>query len=1323
MAITLTAESKGFLSALCRYYSEFLETDFHANRPPSRRITRRPTDSLSRIISLSTYPHVEQMALRLLLNRFEGTQFSTVRKGSREFVIRIPKEVVEYIESHYQGPPSLASNSNILEALGQLDFPLKDAILSDFSDILAEQPEIDLIEYAKSYVARDFYKDLFELWKTKEVLDKQDFYLYLFDIRYGDNVYPIFYIPITVSRSDEGDFNLEFDPVILINKKALQYVTEQFAKKEGKAWVFTIPRRHLYLSNYESDRQFMAEIQELLTNLADFFGLQHPDVASTEPFVARSQSATLTNRCYLAVFDKSDEALLTDYEELLQRLESDEDDPAAREFLTLVEDYLFKNPVTYEKEVEKEYDEQSLGSKLAYESPVPLNKEQLEVAKALTKSGCDRIVIQGPPGTGKSHTITAIIFDALLNKKSVLVASDTKEALDVVEDKISKALDRVRLEDFVQNPILRLGKKDNNFHKIFSTLNFDKIKAHFKAFEAITPQINTEITSIISSIGEHLGDQAEQLDQLDGESTKNVLTFESSNSDLAKQISLPEFEALSATRLTDLKSAVDTYRSAYTLLDEDFSVKRSSAETSIHQHVDSLRKLVSDLQSLLARVQGQRSLSLGSSVCEAQIDALSNILSGLEKNRAPIIGFLFKGQYLRAQQSKLEETFPKSAVGRLPQSAPALLEQLRCYQHAFEISRASYDFYVDCSKNLSVDYLKGVIRNCSALIGAAQQVETIFDELTRTCLALGFVRFDSRTLLTNHLASMTSESVEELVKYVDARQQVDEATQPSRTTPFFDARKALEERLICRMSHILDGSVIQFKQERLKDATELQRIIRQKKQIPRSLLKELIAAFPCIIVGIREIGEFIPLEPKIFDVAIIDEASQVSVAQAFPVMIRAKKVVVLGDNKQYSNVKSNNAATAVNNTLFAGVKDAYASSLPSMSVDESQRYKEHVANFNIKTSILEFVRSMANYTCSLKKHFRGYLELIAYSNETFYDKSLQVMKIRGKPISEVIQVEVITSDDSPGGLRNTNKSEAGHIMEVLRKLKAGGFTGTVGIITPFTNQQQLIASLVYDSDDYFYYKNTFDIRVWTFDTAQGQERDLILYSMVERPAEDTLKYIFPVNLKNISDEENGSLKAQRLNVGLSRAKEKVTFIVSKSLDQFNGEIGRALRVFADYSKLPDFYNLAQATDPSSAMELRVLHWLQQTKFYAENRDRLEIIPQFPIGRYIKQLDPLARMPSYRCDFLITYRQTSSEVTSVVLEYDGFEDHFDDEEFVNELNYQRHQRVADIERQKAIEAYGYRFIRLNKFMLREEPVDRIDQELRLAFKKKLTQTIF
>ena len=50
-------------------------------------------------------------------------------------------------------------------------------------------------------------------------------------------------------------------------------------------------------------------------------------------------------------------------------------------------------------------------------------------------------------------------------------------------------------------------------------------------------------------------------------------------------------------------------------------------------------------------------------------------------------------------------------------------------------------------------------------------------------------------------------------------------------------------------------------------------------------------------------------------------------------------------------------------------------------------------------SVLEFFDLIANYTDMLRKHFRGYQELISFSSKYFYDGQLQAIKVRGKPKS------------------------------------------------------------------------------------------------------------------------------------------------------------------------------------------------------------------------------------------------------------------------------------------------------------------------------------
>jgi hypothetical protein len=65
--------------------------------------------------------------------------------------------------------------------------------------------------------------------------------------------------------------------------------------------------------------------------------------------------------------------------------------------------------------------------------------------------------------------------------------------------------------------------------------------------------------------------------------------------------------------------------------------------------------------------------------------------------------------------------------------------------------------------------------------------------------------------------------------------------------------------------------------------------------------------------------------------------------------------------------------------------------------------------------------------------------------------------------------------------------------------------------------------------------------------------------MVATKESDKLGYIFIKDL-NASVIEEDKIKAQRLNVGFSRAKEKMCFILSKPVEDFNdGSIKIALQ--------------------------------------------------------------------------------------------------------------------------------------------------------------------
>ena len=95
-------------------------------------------------------------------------------------------------------------------------------------------------------------------------------------------------------------------------------------------------------------------------------------------------------------------------------------------------------------DVDEEWAEMSMPKRLVFDCPLPLVEEQRKIISAIKHPKSRFIAVEGPPGTGKSHTITAVAFDLILGGKNLLVLSDKKEALDVVEDKLNQALAKVR---------------------------------------------------------------------------------------------------------------------------------------------------------------------------------------------------------------------------------------------------------------------------------------------------------------------------------------------------------------------------------------------------------------------------------------------------------------------------------------------------------------------------------------------------------------------------------------------------------------------------------------------------------------------------------------------------------------------------------------------------------------------------------------------------------------------------------------------------------------------------------------------------------------
>jgi superfamily I DNA and/or RNA helicase/very-short-patch-repair endonuclease len=1236
---------------------------------------------------------------------------------------------------------SLMLENKISEILKLLLLKEKVDITKQLKDVFEIQDiKSKIFSFFESFQVGDLFAEIYEIERNRTILDKQEFYLYFCDITFNKIKYPIFYITFSVGKQSDYLLTIEFDSQVYINKKTLEYIIQEYnQEKDKKGNLKTTTERIIYLAQHQNN--FQELINEILGELTNFFELdKNIDISKPEPQVAKSFLVRVSNTCYVALFDKSDEALVNDYEEILKLLSS-ENNILADAFNKLIDDFIHKNPQPFNSTIEEEWDNTGISDRLVFSSPIPLNSEQLQILSAVKKEGCKYIIVEGPPGTGKSHTITAIVFDSILKNQSVLVLSDKKEALDVVEDKITETMNKVRHDKNFQNPILRLGKTGSTYSKILATAAIENIKAHFRAVRKDYDTLESNIEKLKNTLKEDLEAEILAYKEIDLKEIRELFDLESYFQNKGFPVDIDEVlkQPESAVELEKFRKIFLSLRDKL-VIDSDEKKDQLRFFELLDFRLGELKN-ISDFQkflwlfnflftaiSKLKEIYGANlpSILKFENFSDDDLEVLEKFIEHYEKEKNWLFGYLFKKQKIE----ELNREFKKSFNLLSPFEPHKNLAELKNIFNIFSFSHELKN-KLDTKYKINFDYLNFIheaIKKDEKVLLFLNDLQKLGDDLkflntnlwkypnTNKNLKIELTVF--KTFCDNELIKISSHDFNRLIRYINLKQKIKKNFNNIPALTYAGQKKNIEDLITTQMTFLLDGRLIDFYENNKATARALRDIILTKQRFPKDEFLKLKEAFPCILAGIRDYAEYIPLQPEIFDLVIIDEASQVSIAQAFPALLRAKKVLILGDKKQFSNVKSAQARSDINREYMNNLKNCFVKFISNEIITLVKLEK-----FNIKTSIFEFFEFISNYNIQLLKYFRGYKEIISYSNKYFYQDSLQVMKIRGKPIDEVLKFSFIKHDGKKELMQNINRLEAEYIIAELKKLKDIDSNQSVGIITPHTNQQKLLVEMInrLPEKDYFYGK--LKLKIMTFDTCQGEERDIIFYSMVATEEDDHLWGVFIKNLGDVNIEEEGKIKAQRLNVGLSRAKECIHFVLSKPLEKYSGSIGEALRHYFFMLNEAKKERSVSEVDKKSKMEPEVMNWFYQTDFWKKDKENITFIPQFELGKYLKQLYKTYNHPNYKVDFLLVYKAETHREHKIIIEYDGFREHFkeiNEINEINELNYQDYMTDEDVYREKVLEGYGYRFLRINKFNIGNDPIKTLNDRIENLIKGEVSK---
>ena len=311
----------------------------------------------------------------------------------------------------------------------------------------------------------------------------------------------------------------------------------------------------------------------------------------------------------------------------------------------------------------------------------------------------------------------------------------------------------------------------------------------------------------------------------------------------------------------------------------------------------------------------------------------------------------------------------------------------------------------------------------------------------------------------------------------------------------------------------------------------------------------LLALQPCIIATPATVSECLPRDKPLFDLLIIDEASQLPPSSAFGSLARAKQVVIVGDPKQLPPT------------------DFFQSQIHATT--ENDEVEQDSTGLADAKSILDrAIGALQNV--HLRGHYRSrHHSLINFSSKHFYENRL-----------------VIAPSISPRNLKfgvlahyfqnatyadRTNETEAIEIAKAAMKHFLSGTDETLGIVAFNAPQAQLIdthlESLARKNqenfDAYARFRNQKDpLFIRNLESVQGDERDVIFisYTFGKNAQTGVIAQNFGPILR-----ENGE---RRLNVLITRARNRVEVFHSLLPTEITSESRgpSIMRLYLDYAR-------------------------------------------------------------------------------------------------------------------------------------------------------------
>ena len=668
-----------------------------------------------------------------------------------------------------------------------------------------------------------------------------------------------------------------------------------------------------------------------------------------------------------------------------------------------------------------------------------LNYSQEKVLSIFDNSSS--LVVEGPPGTGKSQMITSLIAQEVKRGKKVLMVSEKKQALDVINSRLKELSNYSVIIDAINN-------KEEFYSQLRKILSNDLSNSHYSL---------TEIDFLVKKVDANIN----KLKVL-----QNVM-FDDKSFGISIQEIYAKCHNYDFNNLDDLKF--------YNFLKKNIDARLLSMKYEILRNLkrrfsdnDNNKNLFEYLE-ITKKYPFSKYIRLD--ITDATYNNLMNYLKSYLKVNDEILRanflkkILLKNKYKKELVNALNEISYSNTVYMLYKEVVDDIRPLIEFFNEYETFRFDKLKYLELNEN-EVIWLNTL---CKTHEIKDTDLNSINIEVYNYILYLQIEKFERENYMTLNTINSFSDITRELNNCIKQRSKLENIIVKNR---LLDSLKKLDKN---------------------NSRKEIDRRCNQQRKlsINKFINKHKFELFDSINIWMATpsvVSDILPMQEGLFDVVIFDEASQVFIERALPSIYRAKKILVAGDLKQLKP-----SCLGVGRTISDDEDEVDVIESESLLELAVYKFPRTLLNYHYRAKYEELI-AFSNYgfynanlyvSPNIEVTSTPPIERIKIDNGSFIkrenkNEALAVINLLKNVLNE-------KEEDKTVGIITFNSSQMDLILDLIEeeKLKDEEFNNKVSHeLNRIENGQNL------------------SLFVKNIENVQGDERDIIIFSTLYAKGED-----------------------------------------------------------------------------------------------------------------------------------------------------------------------------------------------------------------------------